>query len=387
MTFSDARRTVRGGTSASLSVAFVLLPEFTLSTFAGFVDVLRLAADEADGSRQVHCRWTILGADRAPVRASCGVEITPWESIGEPADFDYTIVVGGLLRGHARIDKRILSYLRRVDERGGALAGLCTGSFALARAGLMRHHRCCVHWFALREFMEEFPDHSVSADRLYEVDGRRITCAGGQGAVDLAVHLVERHCGLEMALKVASCMVVSTIRGPRHPQPHPELQWFREIKSTLVQRAILIMQQHLLTRPVAVHRVAATLGVSCKTLGRAFKESFNLSPAAFFRAARIAHGRWELLNTEKSSGRIALDHGFADASHFTRVFRKYYGSTPALARNTRGRAAAAASRKRPRMRRPGAALEEILWGQTLSASFAAIDWSSNELPGGPAGAG
>jgi len=50
--------------------------------FAAFVDALRIAADEADRSRQVHCRWTVLGPDRVPVRSSCGVEITP---VGKPS--------------------------------------------------------------------------------------------------------------------------------------------------------------------------------------------------------------------------------------------------------------------------------------------------------------
>jgi transcriptional regulator GlxA family with amidase domain len=376
MTLSDPAPTVRGGTRANLSVAFLLLPDFTLSTFAGFVDVLRIAADEADGSRQLHCRWTILGADRTPVRSSCGVEITPWESIRDPLDTDYTIVVGGLLRGHARIDKRIMSYLRRVDERGGTLVGMCTGSFALARAGLMKDHRSCVHWFHLQDFIEKFPDHRVAADSVYAEDGRRITCAGGQGAIDLAVHLVERHCGRDMALKVTSGMVVSAARGPKHPQPHSELKWFREIKSSLVQRAILTMEQHMLARPVVVQLVAASLGVSSRTLVRGFKQSLNVSPSAFFRAMRLAHCRWELLNSKKSSGNIALDHGFSDASHFTRAFRKYYGSTPAAARDTRSHAA-------PRHKMPGVRqrsrtiLDEILWGHTLSVSFDAIDWPSH----------
>jgi transcriptional regulator GlxA family with amidase domain len=379
MTLTDIRPTDRSGTRASLSVAFLLLPDFTLSTFGGFVDALRIAADEADGSRQLHCRWTILGADHSPVRSSCGVEITPWESIAKSENFDYTIVVGGLLRGHARIDNRILSYLRRVDERGGWLVGICTGSFALARAGLMSHHRCCVHWFHLQEFMEQFPKHRVTADSLYTVDGRRITCAGGQGAIDLAVHLVERHCGRDMALKVTSGMVVSATRGPKHPQPHPELQWFREIKSSLVQRAILLMEQHLQAQSVVVQLVAETLGVSSRTLVRAFKKSFNLSPSAFFRAMRIAHCRWELLNTEKPSGRIALDHGFSDASHFTRVFRKYYFATPAAARDMSRRAISAAGRSPPRARRQiKRPLDKILWGNTQSMSFAEIDWPSNQ---------
>jgi transcriptional regulator GlxA family with amidase domain len=382
MTFTRPGPAVRDGTPANLSVAFLLLPDFTLSTFAGFVDALRIAADEADGSRQLHCRWTILGADHSPVRSSCGVEIAPWESIERSDHFDYTIVVGGLLRGHARIDNRILSYLRQVDERGGWLVGICTGSFALARAGLMRHHRCCVHWFHLQEFMEQFPDHRVTADSLYTVDGRRITCAGGQGAIDLAVHLVERHCGRDMALKVTSGMVVSATRGPKDPQPHPELQWFREIDSGLVQRAILIMEQHLLAQPVVVQLVSTTLGVSARTLVRAFKKCFNLSPSAFFRAMRVAHSRWELLNTNKSSGRIALDHGFSDASHFTRVFRKYYGATPAAARDAPGRGTSTAHRGPARVRRRmKTALDKILWGNTQSMSFAEIDWQSNqELP-------
>ena len=50
-----------------LSIAFVLAPRFTLTAFAGFVDALRLAADEGDRSRQRSCRWAILGADDVPV--------------------------------------------------------------------------------------------------------------------------------------------------------------------------------------------------------------------------------------------------------------------------------------------------------------------------------
>ncbi|MGG2478909.1 GlxA family transcriptional regulator, partial [Rhizobium sp. BR5] len=42
-----------------LSVAFLLADRFTLSAFANFVDVLRLAADEADRSRPILCEWSV----------------------------------------------------------------------------------------------------------------------------------------------------------------------------------------------------------------------------------------------------------------------------------------------------------------------------------------
>lgn len=356
---------------ANLSVAFVLLPEFTLSTFSGFVDALRIAADEVDRSRQLHCRWTVLGPDRTAVRSSCGVEITPWARFTDPGEYDYTVVVGGLVRGHRRIDKRTINYLRLVDERGGSLIGVCTGSFALARAGLMKGYRCCVHWHHLKEFMDEFPDHRVEGHSVFVIDGKRITCPGGQSAVDVAVHLVERHCGRSLALKVTSGMVLEAARGPKHPQPRPETKWFHEINSDLVQRAILLMDRQSAAQRVQLDDITARLGVSMRTLVRAFQKSFGLSPSVFMRALRLAHSRWEVLNTDKSLGWIASDFGFADASHFTRLFRQHYGVTPQVARDSRG---AGAAGKASRSIKP--ALKKILWGDPMS--FAVVDWPSQD---------
>lgn len=360
----------------NLSVAFVLLPDFTLSTFSAFVDALRIAADVADGSRQLHCRWTIVGPQLVPVRSSCGVEITPWETFADPARFDYTVVVGGLLRGQKQIDRKVSSYLKQVDAGGGSLVGVCTGSFALARAGLMREHRCCVHWYHLPEFAAEFPDHRVEADVVYLVDGKRITCAGGQSAIDVAVHLVERHCGRSIALKVLSAMLVVAARGPKNPQPHPETEWFPEINDALVQRAILLTEEQPLGRPTSVRDIADRLGVSVRTLVRAFERSLGLSPSEFFRALRLARGRWEVFNTNKSVGSIALNHGFSDASHFTRLFRKYYGTTPTVARERQESRATPIAGKSRRPKRERTPLERILFGDTLSLS--AVDWPKSQ---------
>ena len=376
--------TVDGTSRGQLSVAFVLLPDFTLSTFSAFVDALRIAADESDGSRQVHCRWTIIGPERAPVSSSCGVEITPWETFGDPGRFDYTIVVGGLLRGQKRIDRRIVSYLRQVDAGGGALVGACTGSFALARAGLMKGYRCCVHWCHLQEFVTEFPDHQVEADVVYLVDGNRTTCAGGQSAIDVAAHLVERHCGRSIALKVTTAMIVAAARSSKDPQPHPEAKWFREIKNILVQRAVLLMQQQPAGGSIVMHEIAAQLGVSARTLVRGFEKHLKLSPTEFFRAMRMAHGRWELLNTHKPISGIALDNGFSDASHFIRLYRKYYGVTPAAARDMSENEPTSSDRRSHRKSaRYSTPLEQILFSGVLSLS--AIDWPTErsiaQMPG------
>jgi putative intracellular protease/amidase len=118
-----------------LSVAFILLHEFTLFAFSGFVDALRIAGDDFDNSRQRECRWTVIAPTLQPVRANCGVEITPWETFPDPAQFDYVVVIGGRMEPQRNTDPRILDYLRRVADRGVAIIGVCTATFVLARAG------------------------------------------------------------------------------------------------------------------------------------------------------------------------------------------------------------------------------------------------------------
>lgn len=321
--------------NTKLSVAFILLPDFTLYTFSGFIDSLRLAADELDRSRQNQCCWTILGPDKSAVRSSCGVEVIPWKTFKDVSQsskkFDYLVVVGGLIKGHQKIDHRIIDYLQQAGQKYLSIIGICTGSFALARAGLMKSYKSCIHWGHLADFRKEFPDHKVETDSLYIVDRNRITCPGGQSAVDVAFHIIERSCGRAKANSALSGMMIESARELNHPQPHTEAEWFTKINNKLVKRAILIMEQFIDVR-TSIHNITTQLNVSVSTLERAFDKTIGLSPANFQRILRVSHGHWEIKHTDKSVTNIALDFGFSDASHFIHIYRKYYGITPAQTR-------------------------------------------------------
>ena len=82
-----------------LKVGFILAPKFTLIDFAGFIDALRLAADEGDRSQKNFCDWEILGVDNLPIISSCGVSVMPTVLMDDPSIFDYLVIVGGLLHG------------------------------------------------------------------------------------------------------------------------------------------------------------------------------------------------------------------------------------------------------------------------------------------------
>jgi len=69
---------------AKLRVGFLLTPRFTLTAFAGFIDALRLAADEGDRSRPQRCRWDVLGTEGTPILSSCGTGVLPTAPYGSP---------------------------------------------------------------------------------------------------------------------------------------------------------------------------------------------------------------------------------------------------------------------------------------------------------------
>jgi transcriptional regulator GlxA family with amidase domain len=312
-----------------LSIGFVLLPRFTLMALAGFIEALRHAADVKDRSRQIHCRWSIVGADLKPIRSSSGVTVAPWERIGEKIDFDYLAVVGGLLSGHSEVDQSITDYVRRAAAAGVPLIGLCTGSFLLARLGLVDGRRCCVSHYHAEEFQEEFGRRQIEvvADRLFVVDRSRITCAGGLGAVDLAIYLLERHLGQQRAQKSTIQMLFDSVRPATSPQPRYDGAWRPPARNALVQRAALLMELHI-ERPLAISALADQVGVSLKTLERLFHAEHGLSPGAYYKRLRLELASRMLVESERPIMNIALDCGFGDGSYFGRAFRTTFGSSP-----------------------------------------------------------
>lgn len=323
---------------AGFSVAFVLLPEFTLSSFSAFMDVLRLAADSNDDSRQHYCHWTLLGKDKHPIKASCGTRIAPDQRFDEqPERFDYVVVCGGLLKGHESIAPEVYGFLQEARAAGSHLVSLCTGSFALAAAGLLDDHKTCVHWVHAADFAARYPQLNVDSSCLYLHGDGITTCSGGFSSADVAIQLILDHGGHQQAHKVMTALGIENLRHGHLPQTHRRAAWFNRIQNQLVRRAILLMASHI-NKPLSADAIHRALNISASTLERAFKQTLDCSPATFSRLLRLAYGRWELLHSNKAITDIANDFGFSDSSHFSQWYKRIFGYTPSdeRAQNQRG---------------------------------------------------
>lgn len=308
-----------------LRIGFILAPRFTLCAFANFVDVLRLAADEGDRSRPIHCRWRIISPTGDPIESSCGVRIEPEDRPGDPTRFDYIVVVGGLIGDIEKLHPAHVEFLRQAARLGIPLAGLCTGTFILHRAGLMDGYRACVSWFHRQDFLDQFEGLEPVSDQIFVADRDRLSCSGGASSAQLAAYLVSRHVGQAAALKSLSIMIIDEAMEGERPQPGLPMEL--QTQDLLVRRALLAMQQHL-NAPLSVARIAESLNVSRRGLERHFARQLGITPAEAGKRIRLAHARHLLATTDRSISQVAADTGFCDASHFSRVFRATENATP-----------------------------------------------------------
>ena len=317
--------TLTASSSTHLSVGFVLMPSFTLLPFSAFVDALRLAADEGDQSRQINCQWTLMSHTLEAITSSSGVTVQPWETYRDPADFDYVVVVGGLLDNSLQGSQHVIDYLQHVDAAHVPIIGLCTGSFAMIRAGLMDQRRCCVSWFHYKDLTDRYTNVTPIADQLFVDDGDRITCAGGAVAADLAAYIIERHLGQNWARKSMRILVMDSPRPANAPQPQPGGDY--QVNNRLVGRALLLMEQNL-SRPLSTDEIAARVDISKRQLERLFTNETNESLQKFYRKMRLRYGLWLLQNTERLITDIAQECGFSDTAHFSRAFRVIFDKKP-----------------------------------------------------------
>jgi len=315
-----------------LRIGFVLAPQFTLGAFANFLDMIRLAADARDRSRQIDCQWAVLGEEGESIESSSGLRVQAWETYGSPERFDYIVVVGGLLQKRNFVSANVNSFLTAAAAAHVPLIGLCTGSFILARAGLLDGYQVCVSWFHIEEFREQFPRLRAESSHQFVIDGERLTCAGGISSAHLAGHLVEKHVGRGRALKGFRVMLEEATWPATAWQPEEIVT--RPSHDALVKRAMLQIEGSL-GGESRLSMLALSLGLSVRQLQRRFEQDIGIGVREYRRNLQMARAKWLLEHTDWQMTKIALDCGFSDSAHFSRTFKQQFHTLPSAFRKQR----------------------------------------------------
>ncbi|MEE8500563.1 MAG: GlxA family transcriptional regulator [Kiloniellales bacterium] len=300
---------------------FLLLPQFSLLAFTSAMEPLR-AANRLSG-RALYA-WHLVSKDGAAVASSGGIEVLAQDSIDAVERLPNLLVVTGL-NAHLFADRSIMAWLRRIERRGCRLGALSTGSYVLARAGLLTGYRCTIHWETLAAFREAYPDLEVTAE-VYEIDRGRLTCSGGTAALDLMLSLITLAHGRGLATAVAEQFIHERIRGHGEPQ-RMALRNRLGVTHPRLLKVVGLMEENL-EEPLSRAELARRAGISTRQLERLFRKYLQRTPTRYYLELRLYRARRLLGQTAISVLGVALACGFVSASHFSKCYREFFHKTP-----------------------------------------------------------
>lgn len=300
---------------------FLLLPDFSMIAFVNAVEALRMANYV---SRRPLYRWSVLTPDGAPATGSNGLPITPTASLDDTPAMETLFVCGGIeVRRH--VNGALIRALTRLARLGMTLGSLCTGSYALVKAGLMNGYRCAVHWENLSSLREEFSAMTFTED-LFVTDRDRITCSGGTAPLYLMLDLMARRYGDAVAAGVSEQFILDRIRSATEKQHIPMAARIGVNRRELVSTAQL-MEAHI-EDPLSFDQIAESVGLSQRQLQRMFKEYLNISPTRYYLWLRLRRARELLLQTDMSVMSVTVACGFQSPCHFSKAYRSQFGHPP-----------------------------------------------------------
>jgi transcriptional regulator GlxA family with amidase domain len=276
----------------------------------------------------------LLSETGGTIRSAIGFSVTT-EPFYE-TDFDTLIVGGSAVTGS--VTPGVIKFLRQAVGRSRRVASTCSGAFVLAEAGLLDGRRATTHWQRARELQARFPKVKVEEDRIFINDGPVWTSAGMTAGIDLALAMVEKDLGADVARAVARMLVVYHRRAGGQSQFSTLLEL--DPKSDRIQRALTYAKRNLDT-PLTVGQLAEAAHLSPRQFSRAFRAETGQSPAKAVENLRVETARLMMEQSRHPIDVIARQTGFADRYRMRRAFLRAFGQPPqVIRRNARAELAA-----------------------------------------------
>jgi len=274
--------------------------------------------------------FTIATAEPGPVRTSLGYEMYIETGLDVAATADLIAVPA---HDVSTIDERFLQVIRDAEARGAWVLSVCSGAFALAKAGILDGRGATTHWMHTDQLAAEYPGTRVDPDVLFVEDRRVVTSAGTASGIDAALHIVRKEHGAAVANVIARRMVVPPQRdGGQSQYIDNPVQECQDDSFSVVAQWML---DHL-ADDLSVDQLARRALMSSRTFARRFRAEMGTTPAAWLNRQRIIRAQQHLERTDTSFEAIAQQTGFGTAAVMRHHFVKVLQTTPTAYRRAFG---------------------------------------------------
>jgi len=329
--------------SRAVQVAILTYPESTASVVYGLYDLFVSASrdwgilvDGVPGPSVMKAQ--VVSRISGPFAAANGIIITPDATLDDCAPPDVVCVPEIAVPPGEPLDRfaQEVDWLKRCHAAGATIATACSGAMMLAQTGLLDGGDATTHWAYCDVLHRRHPKVRVHPQRALVVTGeeqRLVMAGGGTSWLDLAIYLISRFVGLEVAMQSARMNLIEWHDVGQ--QPFARLARSRQSEDAEIARAqVWIAQHYEESAPVAA--MVKLSGLAERSFKRRFQQATGMSPLEYVHTLRLEEAKQMLESSDAPIEAIANEVGYEDAGFFGRLFRRQVTLTPAQYRRRFG---------------------------------------------------
>ena len=185
----------------SRKVGILVFAEVEVLDFCGPFEVFSVVRLDEDRRREEPSPYVVvlIAETRRIVVATGGLKVMPDHTLEDCPSLDVLVVPGGWGTRREKHNRGLVAWIAERGREVGTLTSVCTGSLLLGKAGLLDGKRATTHWKALGLMRESFPAVTVVEDQHVVEEGDLLTSAGISAGIDMALRVVARHHGEDVA--------------------------------------------------------------------------------------------------------------------------------------------------------------------------------------------
>jgi transcriptional regulator GlxA family with amidase domain len=253
---------------------------------------------------------------------------------------------------HLRLNRAVVPWLKRAFAGGAEVASACTGAFVLAEAGLLDGRAATTHWAFQSLLAQRYPRVRLQPQAVLVDQGRVVTAGGATSFIHLALFLVERLLGPEVAWAASRMFLVDPNKSPQGAYAMFSSQ--KSHGDEPILRAQELIESELARVP-PVEALARRVAMSARTFVRRFHGATGNTPREYIQRVRIEAAKRLLEGGARTVAEIGERVGWSDPVAFRKQFVRHTGLTPAEYRARYGPRSAPSFVAARMARRPSAA--------------------------------
>jgi transcriptional regulator GlxA family with amidase domain len=299
----------------------------TLSSLILSVEVINLA-NEYFKTKDKQPVFTISIVGNSNQNNNSGSFIVqPHKTIQEVNHADLIIIpsLGNDIEAALKQNKQLIEWVTNQYKNGAEIAGLCTGTFILAAAGVLKDKQCSTHWNAANIFGSMFPEIDLAIDKIITEAHGVYTTGGALSSMNLVLHIIEKYYDRDTAIYCAKVFEIDPDRNSQSGFIIFSGQKNHEDKE--IKKAQLFIEQHVGSK-IVIEELSSQFSIERRNFDRRFKKATGNTPVEYMQRVKVEAAKKSFEATRKTINEVMYEVGYSDVKTFRELFKKITGMSP-----------------------------------------------------------